>query len=1137
MTIDPVSLAVTAALTAANMALTASQTFEGPRLTDTKATVADYGTTLNYLVGTRIVSCPAIFSKPIFEQRKKRKGKAGKQVSYSGFGTWAVHIADHEIESVLQIWFDNHLVYDATGGTEKLYPLADDYEFAAYVRFYTGSETQMPDPDMQAFVEARDGPDTCPAYRGTSYAYFEHIPLEQLGNRFPDVKMLVNAGGTQEWSPGATIRPAWDASAWNEVHFWNLSPNGRYALGGLTDKFAVQHFVVFDMIARTLIGPYDATAFTEACDNDVDYGNVQLFSIDDAGNIYGVGYDGVEQDHLVRAAAFGAGAVTTVASDPGNYIGYATWTFTLSTGETKVVSFSPTRPERSSPFAPSAFIFDPGDASFIAADAPTAFWPWMPLVDAWDDIWIVGAIQPGTSAYFWRIHDSGQRSGIGDLHIVTGLASADSGPAAVGNISAVAHLGGSGKYYLSWNNGQWLYLIDDDSFTVTASREMAEWLDDPVARWTNVPTDRSDIWIPGAPFVSAATDISFGWERISGTDLSTIGTVSIAGWGYTVPGTWSWPPTDQMLFSYAAHGFVGGRYLDGDSVDGPTMLAFAGPDTLETLLSLIVRRTGRDPGEFDFTAATMPIAGYNWTQGSGRQIAETICDLFDIDLRPHDFVVQALPRGSASLGTFDSGAFAAGSEGSPPFTLTDAAPGDLPRRLFLTYADLDAGQQPNVAMPLGPEPGAAETARELSFDMQTLALAPGDAQQLVDRYLRRLRFGRIGAEMGLTRADMAVEAGDVWTPVFDGEPMTMRCKKLTIGADGVLASEWERDDPAIARLSGVAGAPASGYVAPTIPDPVATLGVVLDLPLLVDAHEQTSPLAYIAAGPAEPGIWTGADFAMSDTGDLDSFAAGWDGIAPGDGTTFGDTVGALGEALPWLVDSGSVLTVAITAGELTAASLEDLLIDPVRNLAAIQSGDGWELVQFLTPTLVGERTYAISGFLRGVRGTEHRIAGHAPGDRFILLDSAKRHTLGASEIGDSDFYIATTTGAAVDQDAAFALAFTGASHRPYAAVNGLLALDTGSGDWSVTATRRTRIGGANLDGTDVPLGEVSEAWEADVMDGATVKRTLTGTSLPLIYSAADQTTDWGAPQTALTVNLYQMSPALSLRGVALNLAA
>jgi hypothetical protein len=58
----------------------------------------------------------------------------------------------------------------------------------------------------------------------------------------------------------------------------------------------------------------------------------------------------------------------------------------------------------------------------------------------------------------------------------------------------------------------------------------------------------------------------------------------------------------------------------------------------------------------------------------------------------------------------------------------------------------------------------------------------------------------------------------------------------------------------------------------------------------------------------------------------------------------------------------------------------------------------------------------------------------------------------------------------------------------------------------------------------VPLDEPSEAYELDVLDGATVVRTIAGLSSPTApYSAAEQTADFGAPQSSVAVNVYQIS--------------
>jgi hypothetical protein len=69
---------------------------------------------------------------------------------------------------------------------------------------------------------------------------------------------------------------------------------------------------------------------------------------------------------------------------------------------------------------------------------------------------------------------------------------------------------------------------------------------------------------------------------------------------------------------------------------------------------------------------------------------------------------------------------------------------------------------------------------------------------------------------------------------------------------------------------------------------------------------------------------------------------------------------------------------------------------------------------------------------------------------------------------------------------------------------------------------------------DVPLAEDSEAYAVDILDGSVVKRSLTTATTSVLYSAAHQTADWGAPlgpgQT-LAIRIFQLSGLIG-RGAA-----
>ena len=59
----------------------------------------------------------------------------------------------------------------------------------------------------------------------------------------------------------------------------------------------------------------------------------------------------------------------------------------------------------------------------------------------------------------------------------------------------------------------------------------------------------------------------------------------------------------------------------------------------------------------------------------------------------------------------------------------------------------------------------------------------------------------------------------------------------------------------------------------------------------------------------------------------------------------------------------------------------------------------------------------------------------------------------------------------------------------------------------------------------MPLGEELEAYEVEILDGATVKRVLSTATTSAVYTAAEQTADWGAPLgpgDSLTVRIAQL---------------
>ena len=86
------------------------------------------------------------------------------------------------------------------------------------------------------------------------------------------------------------------------------------------------------------------------------------------------------------------------------------------------------------------------------------------------------------------------------------------------------------------------------------------------------------------------------------------------------------------------------------------------------------------------------------------------------------------------------------------------------------------------------------------------------------------------------------------------------------------------------------------------------------------------------------------------------------------------------------------------------------------------------------------------------------------------------------------------------------------------------------GDLTIRWTRRSRALVADAwEQVEVPLAEDFERYDVQILDGTTIKRTLTSSTTSVLYTAAQQTTDWGAPLASgqvLAIRIFQLSNRL-----------
>jgi hypothetical protein len=335
--------------------------------------------------------------------------------------------------------------------------------------------------------------------------------------------------------------------------------------------------------------------------------------------------------------------------------------------------------------------------------------------------------------------------------------------------------------------------------------------------------------------------------------------------------------------------------------------------------------------------------------------------------------------------------------------------------------------------------------------------------------------------------------------------------------DAVEQAEWQQVEAVrIERTAYVPGpdteeaTPPRRFVAaaPVLP-------LFLDLPLLSGDEVPHAPQLAVAAEP-----WPGPVAVFA--------AAGEGGFALNRvverGAVVGITETPLVRAASGVWDRGAALRVQVAGGTLSSATVASVLAGANAAVIGTDGTDDWEVFQFAEAVLVAPDTYELTMRLRGQAGTDALVPEVWPvGSRFVLLDAAvgqidlpaslrgvaRRYRIGpASRAFDDPSY--------VEEERAFA----GVGLRPYAPVH-LKARRDADGALRMSWVRRTRIDGDLWDGTDVPLGEATEAYVVRVLQGGVILREAAVTGPEWTYGAAQQVQD-GAT-TSFEVAVAQLS--------------
>jgi hypothetical protein len=332
-------------------------------------------------------------------------------------------------------------------------------------------------------------------------------------------------------------------------------------------------------------------------------------------------------------------------------------------------------------------------------------------------------------------------------------------------------------------------------------------------------------------------------------------------------------------------------------------------------------------------------------------------------------------------------------------------------------------------------------------------------------------------------------------------------------------------DSVAAYTSTAAADGGQGFPTQTVATALGTYLILPDVPLLRDIDDTggAASRVYFAGGGYGEGDWRGAVLYRSADG------ASWENVGGfADEVVYGTTLTALPvPASAFCTDETSLLRVAmITGGEALESVSQEAMLNGANAALLIKANGEPEIIQFRDVSFDSSNTYTLRGLLRGRRGTDVFMSGHAIGEIFLLLEAASLQlaSVPLGDLGLTRYWRAVTLGALFEDAEIYPRVHTGRDLKPYApwAVKATIS----SGDIVLTWARRTRIGGEWKDGTGtVPLGEASEAYEVDILaePGGAVLRTLESASESATYAAADIATDFGTLPATLSLAVYQLS--------------
>lgn len=1057
------------------------QKVKGPRAESTKAQTAKYGDPLARVHGHGRTAGACIWLKgdQVDEHRQtERQGGKGLGPQVTTF-TYTCDVAiafawNGPAVGIPRIWADDKLILDNSADSlEELLEGSSEGGIGvaggASIRIYRGTQDQTPDPD----IEADRGVGNVPAWPGIVYVVIRNFPLDEFGIRVPNFEAEVVMQGPEVWLETA---PSAFAPGFNSMDSYGRTMVVAHELPAtigivsLPNFIQVSEHVVQPGITLLGAGPY----VTRRGDVVVTQFNVSPAQM----QVYDSGGGGLLQT-ILFASTGAFGSFCDIVVNGVNY---------LFLHQGKIVVFS-----------------NSGDGWSLVADAIGS------------GVSILGGSFTASPEFLYFI--SGEFGTLNSWDWSDGVGMTPSG--------SLSPAGLSGEPFLIY--------YDEEVDAVFIVTETGIYAYEANRLLDNLLYSNTGLWVMPALEPTTSTRL----DGPAGTGTIVVGNISSTNngdvWLFNKSDLsvnrhidfdetdWTVPNQGGFVTSNSEFSFLIWRSSFTDTVK---FLPRIGTERIP-LATVVAAECGFVDLPNDVSLLIGDVEGYVVREGTPpRGVLEDLMRVKFFDFTQANGTTKFFMRtnvSSRALTIPEDLGFAEGSNPDPKFVSEEYVDfREVPYRVVLDYqsaeADYRIGSQ-SVSAPEGQNEGTVP----LQFQT-SLILTDDEAAQTADIFLNETLDASNIYHSTTGPKFLELHPGDVVDLDLDEDRQAINAVVTRMQGDLLLTMDF------LLRTT-IYESDAVGV--PTPNNPQSLLGLSRIAPVFIDGHllraADDGNQFYVGVYLAEGGRFNSGTIYKSN--DLGASYNPWLGF------TTASLRGIAQVVLPdrphpeaWDYASTLVFHIASKKGvpNLPASVTEEqLLADDELNGFAVRSGNDWEYIQAAEITSNTDGTWTLAKLLRGRKGTDFAMAGHAIGDAVVYLDpnALDRPPDGEKDLVRKYAAIATST-VFTDQ---FAVTFTNTSRgwRPWSPW-GVTGIRDGSGNLTINWFRRDRLGQhwPESGPEDPPMSETTEAYKVFIYSlSAGVLRTIDTVISEASYSAALQTTDFGAPVPVdeLMIGVVQVS--------------